>query len=1054
MEERFNQTNFVRKKIRYPAYQTTSRFHNLYGDIRTWVRELIQNADDAGANEISFFITPKEIKIINNGHPFDSDDIERLLTPSKGGKAMDLTGALNLGALSVLTITDQPFYHSGNTLLKFEMDHEGEDFVPYIDENYPDHFNGTEITLPLHDRLSVDDLNKLEKIDDYLTKNSHLLFTKNLNLINVKYENKTLSLSKNEIKEAISDNDQLRVVELIQKSPKTNEIPLKKEIWLIGKKLIDMPKKFFKKKEFEKHSGNINFPFFVGFHIQNENGYPTRVDYPIYITFPSETPLGFGFALSSIFRPDTSRRGFATDGIDGQLNRYLLRKGSELLLDVIEYFKRQVSKRSGIEKRKMYEALLETLYYVETRSSLESYIKNYIYQPILEYLQENILDHEGNWKRSADVIMADGEMWSFLHFKTSYIDLPEAESVKNLLLDAGVDQYTTRALINDIENGKIEDIDLLINAWSFLINSTEDLSPRMVSNYLLNLTANNALKYETNHLISLLDKIYFYLGNSDNFSKLSMEIKNQLKESSIIFVPEQNTFHTASEVVYHSKDAKKIYADNRYYIRHKDYPNSLSFFRNIGIKTSIKTNQIADYLVEYIGNSDIQMDYLFMLYKILGERFQFISNDRLELLRQSKIILSEDFKSFEKPSNIFIADDKMLLDKFINVKTTIIDKRVLEFFEKIGVKKLSKVITKKVLFNGVVHTTSFSSSIRKLIRDIIPYLENVAQDINLNLVNQWKSLLYRIKCVSCDDIFHELRLGKKIVKIRGASVDYDSIKKLIGIRKNVNQTNPNKCYLDLSKTIASLIYSPESTNKKLLAPLIEKLLRSNNPLETLQDLGFSTILLEAKGIAMPDRSLKIRTITEYEDLYDLELGNVYDYYQINEKVKNILRDQKQMIYKILTFPERTSIGKAERRPAIPKLNLVKNKHLNYYIQDNLNIKEDVKSLKQFQDVLKFIVECMEGNPETVSIAIFNAAINAFNFNGQMIFNYRMLMDHKMDEELPIYLIWIMVAAHELSHNISQGHDKLHSKYMMIFSIRALKDLEKIKRYYSKTFQKQ
>ena len=197
METYFKNTNFTRKKIIYPAYQTTNRYRNLYSDVRTWVRELIQNADDANAKSIEFNIKlPKEVEVINDGKVFDSEDIERLLTPCLGGKEFNKTGAMNLGALSVLSISDFPWYHSGETLLKFEMDHDIEDFIPFINEKYESFFEGTRVLLPFHSRLSSDDLRKLDNIDEYLTRYPHLLFTLSLKRILLNYPNKKLEIIK------------------------------------------------------------------------------------------------------------------------------------------------------------------------------------------------------------------------------------------------------------------------------------------------------------------------------------------------------------------------------------------------------------------------------------------------------------------------------------------------------------------------------------------------------------------------------------------------------------------------------------------------------------------------------------------------------------------------------------------------------------------------------------------------------------------------------------------------------------------------------------------
>ena len=101
--------------------------------------------------------------------------------------------------------------------------------------------------------------------------------------------------------------------------------------------------------------------------------------------------------------------------------------------------------------------------------------------------------------------------------------------------------------------------------------------------------------------------------------------------------------------------------------------------------------------------------------------------------------------------------------------------------------------------------------------------------------------------------------------------------------------------------------------------------------------------------------------------------------------------------------------------------------------------------------LEYIVKMMGGNPDTVSVAIFNTPVHAFNFKGQLIFNYSMMVDEKLEKEIPLFLIWIIVAAHELAHNITRKHDQLHSKYMMIFTIEALKNFQLIIQKYKEIY---
>jgi hypothetical protein len=87
------------------------------------------------------------------------------------------------------------------------------------------------------------------------------------------------------------------------------------------------------------------------------------------------------------------------------------------------------------------------------------------------------------------------------------------------------------------------------------------------------------------------------------------------------------------------------------------------------------------------------------------------------------------------------------------------------------------------------------------------------------------------------------------------------------------------------------------------------------------------------------------------------------------------------------------------------------------------------------------------------VALFNAPIEAFNYKGQIMFNYLLMIDQELENQYPLFLIWLMIAAHELAHNVCPNHDQLHSKYMMIFTLEALKNLEAIKEQYLSLFNK-
>ncbi len=1517
INKEFENCNLKRKQIIYPAYQTTHRFHNLYSDVRTFVRELIQNADDADADSIKFRISlPKEIEVINDGKPFDSNDIERLLTPCLGGKDFDKTGAMNLGALSVLSVSDTPMYHSGKVLLKFKMDHDSEDFVPYINENYNSFFKGTRLILPFHSRLSSDDLKKLDKIEDYLTQYSHLLFTRKLKTINLTYSDKMLELKKSIEDQVLFKSNKIQAnimnVLITKTFSKGKKLRSEENRWIVVKRDIDIPKKYLNQKVLILESEDIKIPIYLAFAI--ENNLPKRVDYPIYIIFPSDTQFGLGFVLSSNFSPETSRKGFSTEGIDGDFNKFLLSKASELLEVTLTYFKKYLSSFPDARKIEFFNAILETIYYRETYSSLESYTKEYIFRQIVKYLETNVLDQNGNWNKASKMAIADPGLWTFFKNQFKFIDPGSNEDIIKLLKTAGVRELTISDLVENIALGNIRKTQDLFNAWSYLsihrnkitkqmktlllnrktlpnrggkllvprhliipheeaiglyssqkeLNSdfienkplkdfiinlgVPKLRPKQVLDYFISkkssfstknlellkkyyiyfhkfglldkkrkiiitndgfknpdeaffnraatknvfgnnialipkkleasrkckmyfenlgvskeLTAkyviaqirkhgsaiislevlkflsknvrslkNSDLKYlekielipttdgkfvrpndcyflndqnkkilgdlvnyfdpkeDTNkewlkffkkigiskypkikhlrlaieqainiyksqekqngkiahelkerielllnaiakndqkdekrgfflelkelafipstkglkksteiyikqekimnllgesvpyplinipeklfkklginenaipedvayHLFNNLikdkqifdnnsdipslkkrfDKIYAFLGQTDNFNRLNVNTIKKLMNNPIIYLPKYQTFEKASKLIIYSREAEVIYGDKKNLIRYSDYPNSLNFFKRIGVKTSINSDDVAEFLIEYTNHGKVESQRLFMLYNILGQRYRFLSESMRLSLRKSKIVLSDDLKSFEYPDKIFIPDEKSYIERFPSIKVAIINDKIIDFLESVGVKKVSDVILKNIMFTGEIKGAQFSKDLSMKIVELIPYIEIIVKESNISSLDKnWKSRIRKIKCLICEHIFYELQYENKKSKIQGNTVEYDSKKNIIGIIQHINKRNPTKFLMDFSKAIAYSVFIGSVPKAKMFSPIIEKLLFSENKIQTLKELGYSTFKLEAKKFNNPNVKLNlveeknqdlIKNSRFYQNLpriskkkdikpkswtpkrfniikeatgtniqkrilnmnknisvnqedqiniilksppphnkmtdfikqqidnnFNFNQGRISNYYKINNNTKRILKKQRKTMYKSMEFPGRAEFGGVDITPPIPKLKIEKVNGFHYYIQDDLEVNFDVNLLQKFEKMLQFIISMMGGNQETVSVALFNAPIEAFNYKGQILFNYLLMIDEELENKYPLFLIWLMIAAHELAHNICPNHDKLHSKYMMIFTLEALKNLETIKEQYFLLFNK-
>ena len=91
----------------------------MYADTAHFVYELLQNADDAGATEISFVLGSDGLVIEHNGKPFDETDVRAISYFGKGKTEVTAIGHFGLGFKSVFAYTASPRIHS--TEYDFEL---------------------------------------------------------------------------------------------------------------------------------------------------------------------------------------------------------------------------------------------------------------------------------------------------------------------------------------------------------------------------------------------------------------------------------------------------------------------------------------------------------------------------------------------------------------------------------------------------------------------------------------------------------------------------------------------------------------------------------------------------------------------------------------------------------------------------------------------------------------------------------------------------------------------------------------------------------------------
>lgn len=90
---------------------------HLYADKIHYALELIQNAEDEGASSITFIFNREYTAVINDGKPFDPEDLLDICSVRPGGKSNKI-GFFGVGFKSVFKITDRPQIISSNGLYK------------------------------------------------------------------------------------------------------------------------------------------------------------------------------------------------------------------------------------------------------------------------------------------------------------------------------------------------------------------------------------------------------------------------------------------------------------------------------------------------------------------------------------------------------------------------------------------------------------------------------------------------------------------------------------------------------------------------------------------------------------------------------------------------------------------------------------------------------------------------------------------------------------------------------------------------------------------------
>jgi len=176
IEKIFSEKEQEKSEDRDNLLRLTSQ--RLYGEKIHYVLELIQNAEDETSSSIIFMFNKDNIAIVNDGKPFDDEDVWGICSV-RPGKKKNKIGFFGIGFKSVFNITKKPQIISNN--FNFEIENyiypKPKTSIPeYLKKHYSAQ-RGSIFILPYYPELSISEIliENFSSLDEKI-----LLFLKNL----------------------------------------------------------------------------------------------------------------------------------------------------------------------------------------------------------------------------------------------------------------------------------------------------------------------------------------------------------------------------------------------------------------------------------------------------------------------------------------------------------------------------------------------------------------------------------------------------------------------------------------------------------------------------------------------------------------------------------------------------------------------------------------------------------------------------------------------------------------------------------------------------------
>lgn len=584
----------------------------IYNDPSHFIYEILQNAEDAGAKEITFNLSEDRLEIVHDGKDFDFKDVDGITGIGISTKKEDVNaiGKFGVGFKSVFAITKSPVIHSASYHFKIE------DFViPVIIEN--NSIQKTQIILPFnHPSRSKEEVfeivsNKLESIEL-----KTLLFLKNIEEIKWQTPEKSGHYYKNTNRfMSIKDIHEVSIISKVEQNEKFEE-------YLV----IHRP------LQIDGHTLKVE----VAYRIEKEDsGKETIVkekDSKLIVFFPTEKITYLNFLIQGPYKTTPNRENIP---LDDEQNQYIIEETAILVAESIETIK---------------EIGLLNVPFLEVLPINQNYPDEIIYSSIYEKVNEKLLSDEaflptskGSFTTASDALLARGqELTEFLNRD----DIDVLFGKKNWL-DTKITYDRRRELRDYLINAlDVKEVDF----EDFAVNINTEFIGKKSDNWLIDFYSR------------LLDQRSLWIEGR-YYGRRNVGV---LREKPIIRLSDKShiePYDANKKIqVYLPLETKSKYKTVKERLTKNE--SSLKFLTELGLTKPDIFAEIREFVIPKYQNSeiDISMDEYFGDFEKLLNAYKEDSSDKKSelicYLKRLCIVYSSDSfsgkKQFNKPNEVYL----------------------------------------------------------------------------------------------------------------------------------------------------------------------------------------------------------------------------------------------------------------------------------------------------------------------------------------------------------------------------------------------------------------